>query len=106
MVKRRQSLVSFRLPDEVMDTLERMAKEKKTSAHDVARTLVIEALFSDIESGVDKGTAMDKNVVKMICRNMCINQRLAVALLDGDMGVLQDAENDTNKILKQLGYEG
>lgn len=90
--------IQFRLPPEVMSGISLRAKAFGISENEYVRNQFLKAWFGDEQA------KMDKNVVKMICRSLCITQRLVgEAIEDGEV-ILKRALEDEKIILQKIGY--
>lgn len=90
--------IQFRLPPEIMNEITLKAKALGVSENEYVRNR-----FMRVWAGVEDAK-IDPLVVKMICRNMCITQRLVGETIEGGFDLLKDAEKDLSVIMKKIGY--
>lgn len=90
--------IQFRLPPEVMSGIAMRAKALGISENEYVRNRFLGAWFGDEQA------KMDKNVVKMICKSLCITQRIAGETIEDGFDLLRDAEKDCLSIMKKVGY--
>ena len=90
--------IQFRLPPEVMSGIAMRAKAFGISENEYVRNRFLKAWFGDEQA------KMDKNVVKMICRSLCITQRLVDEVIEDSEDILKLALEDEKIIMQKIGY--